>query len=196
MRPSLVAGSIVGISVAACGGNVSSSGASAGAPSTTVPDNHRPVAEACPGGPGTMHPPQPGVDAGAFGQCASDFDCSDGLNGRCIASRLGQSCTYDACFVDADCPGGGVCACGGVAGQGNHCLSAGCRVDADCPQSTCSPTFDSCGAYSGVIGYDCHTPNDTCVNDSDCGSSNLGAGYCMFDPVVLHWLCGYGQCVG
>jgi hypothetical protein len=34
-------------------------------------------------------------------------------------------------------------------------------------------------------GYFCHTPNDTCLDDSDCGS----AGACNYDSVAKHWSC-------
>ena len=54
----------------------------------------------------------------------------------------------------------------------------------------------TCGAYAGTIGYQCHTPQDECTDDSDCASSTMGAGYCMHSPTVGHWVCGYGQCVG
>jgi len=43
----------------------------------------------------------------------------------------------------------------------------------------------SCG---GIGGYYCHTPKDTCVNDSDCAD----AGYydvCAYDTSLGHWRC-------
>jgi hypothetical protein len=79
---------------------------------------------------------------------------------------------------------------------GNACLPGNCQTDGDCGSSGyCSPTFGGCGDYGGVIAYYCHTPADTCIDDSDCVSPER-AGYCMYSPEVGRWACGYGQCVG
>jgi hypothetical protein len=127
-------------------------------------------------------------------ECIRDEDCSSGENGRC-EQRRGLRCTYDQCFADSDCNRGGPCACEGrVGSDSNACLSGNCRTDAECGSGYCSPSFGDCGGYSGVIGYYCHTPEDTCVDDTDCSES--GAGYCMYRPEVAHWACGYGSCVG
>jgi len=130
------------------------------------------------------------------GSCVRDADCRDGENGRCEDLR-GARCTYDECFSDGECNPGGPCACEGGAGSSNACLLGNCRTDADCGGGGfCSPSFGGCGNYSGVIGYYCHTPEDTCIDDADCTQSDLGPGYCMYRPEVAHWVCGYGQCVG
>lgn len=148
----------------------------------------------CPGGPGTMFPPGPG-GGGAF-DCTEDSDCSDGLNGRCVFGRIAM-CSYDECFEDADCPTGTLCQCGTPTGIGHQCMTAECRVDADCPGSWCSPTFDTCGAYTGVTAYYCHTAQDECTNDTDCGGTGqYGEPYCMFEPMVGHWVCNDSHCVG
>jgi hypothetical protein len=127
-------------------------------------------------------------------ECIRDADCSTGENGRC-EFRRGLACTYDECFADGDCNRGGPCGCeGGVWSDSNACLLGNCRTDAECGSGYCSPSFGDCGDYSGVIGYYCHTPEDTCVDDTDCSES--GAGYCMYRPEVAHWACGYGVCVG
>jgi hypothetical protein len=47
-------------------------------------------------------------------------------------------------------------------------------VDSDCASGYCSPSVGSLGTFYGIQGYYCHTPKDTCSNDSDCG----GGGYC------------------
>jgi hypothetical protein len=39
---------------------------------------------------------------------------------------------------------------------------------------------DACGH-----GYFCHTPRDTCIDDSDCG----GDGTCNYDTVNKVWSC-------
>ena len=124
-----------------------------------------------------------------------DVDCKSGPNGRCISGRIGTYCTYDACFTDENCDPGAVCMCGMESGTGNHCSQPGCRVDADCPGSWCSPTFSSCGTFSGVVGYACHATADECVDDADCTSTMKGI-YCMYSPMVAHWVCSSSQCAG
>jgi hypothetical protein len=134
--------------------------------------------------------------------CATDADCAAGTNGRCQASsRLAIcTCSYDTCFSDADCSTGGPCACrtatanlGTAPSSANICLPGNCRVDADCgPGGSCSPTYDfSCGAYSGVIGYHCHTASDGCLDDADCAM-----GDCRYNPATGAWACAVGACAG
>jgi hypothetical protein len=132
------------------------------------------------------------------GECLSDADCTANDNGRCWDNRGNWYCTYDTCYSDASCTSGGPCACEGESGSaGNTCLPGNCQTDADCGSNGyCGPSFGGCGGYSGVIAYYCHTPADTCVDDSDCSNPAQGAGYCMYTPEVGRWSCGYGQCVG
>jgi hypothetical protein len=132
------------------------------------------------------------------GECLSDADCTANDNGRCWNNREFWFCTYDTCYSDATCTSGGPCACEGESGSpGNTCLPGNCQTDADCAGGGyCSPTMGGCGNYGGVIAYFCHTPADTCLDDSECVSPTQGAGYCMYSPEVGHWSCGYGQCVG
>lgn len=146
----------------------------------------------------------------AFGTCTSDADCTDGANGRCNGSRGGWRCTYDECFADADCDGASACECenGGLSAGANTCLPGNCRTDADCASGFCSPTLGPCGTYdptgseranTSPAGYYCHTPEDECVDDSDCRDGDagaLGAPYCAFDPVEARWLCADTHCVG
>jgi hypothetical protein len=75
----------------------------------------------------------------------------------------------------------------------NICLTGNCRVDADCgPGGFCSPTWDlACGQSNGVVGYYCHTPRDTCVDDIDCVDGTK-AGYCAWS--VDRWRCSYSVC--
>jgi len=70
-------------------------------------------------------------------------------------------------------------------------------VDADCGAGGwCSPTYDfSCGSFFGFIGYYCHTPSDTCLDDSDCGTGSPPAS-CRYNPTVGAWACATGQCAG
>jgi hypothetical protein len=157
-----------------------------------LPEKHRPVAEMCDDvrGPGSANP-----DFG--GACGADAECTEGDNGRCVDFRGDQQCTYDECFADADCPGMGVCECGGGFWSDNNvCLNDGnCRTDADCGEGgACSPTLGSCGNYSGVAAYYCHTAADECVDDADC--TGLPGGYCAYNPAAGHWMCSDAQCVG
>jgi hypothetical protein len=192
------AGTAGGAGTAGSGGHGGTSG--------RVPLKHR-AGVACatdrPAGTCTSAP-----DAG-FG-CHSDSDCTAGSNGRCVAApRLAVSCdcSYDTCMKDADCPQpGGVCECRPEAsGQGsiapttpaspaNACLAGNCRVDADCAGGYCSPSLGSCGNFGGVVGYYCHTPNDQCVDDSDCAAR--GGGDCRYNTTTGAWACNTSQCVG
>jgi hypothetical protein len=139
-------------------------------------------------------------DSGIPGRCARDADCAGGKNGRCMSSRVGFSCSYDACTTDADCPGDRVCDCGSAlsttnAREANRCLKSNCHVDADCGAGGyCSPSLSDCGNYSGIMGYFCRTAKDTCVNDSDC--TDGGDGYCAWQETVARWQCSYSHCVG
>jgi hypothetical protein len=91
---------------------------------------------------------------------------------------------------DTDCATGQACACHGspyTFGAGNTCLAGNCRVDSDCgPGNYCSPSYDvsSCGS---LLGYFCHTPNDQCVDDSDCG--DFVAGVCAYSAASGSWQC-------
>ena len=140
------------------------------------------------------------ADAGgeAVTGCTTHEECTDGENGRCtLANRYERRCTYDSCFEDADC-GSTVCACdGGWRSGSNTCLSGNCQVDADCGAGGwCSPSLSDCGFFGGVEGYWCHTPEDTCTNDSDCPETGDfgGPGYCMYSQTLGHWECSYSQC--
>jgi hypothetical protein len=104
------------------------------------------------------------------------------------------SCTYDACVSDGDCKLGGPCVCRSNLAGANTCLAGNCRVDADCGAGgSCSPTYDfGCGHYIGIVGYFCHTPRDSCLDDSDCAPP----GECRHNPATGAWVCASSQCVG
>ena len=174
------------------GGSSSSSGSSSGG-TGRVPLNHRPddsacgqpaAAGDCPGGGG---PP---------GNCDADQQCTSGSDGRCIQQTggipTGCVCTYDACANDSACQTGQTCACHGspyTYGNGNSCVPGDCRVDGDCGGGGgyCSPSYNvmSCGA---LAGYYCHTPQDTCIDDTDCGSSQ-GPSVCSYSTATGSWQC-------
>jgi hypothetical protein len=117
----------------------------------------------------------------------SDSDCATGQNGRCLPTpgvACAPECSYDTCQSDVDC-GGRACACrtSGSDSAANACAPGNCAVDADCgPGGYCSPSglLGTCG-----IGYYCHTPGDTCLDDADC-ANNQG---CSFDTHALAWAC-------
>ncbi len=148
------------------------------APSLTLPSS------TCSGSGGSVCPND---------ECNQDSDCADGAqgeSGRCVPrgrSPVGLTCSYDKCFDDSDCANNAVCLCRDPSdGVGaNYCAPPGtCRVDSDCSENDyCSPSqaHEWCGPF-----YACHTPNDECVNDEDCGTNT----HCDFDVNSMHWVCG------
>ncbi len=170
-------------------------GTDTGATTLPEPDNHRPAEIVCDRErPATEFLPDP--DSGETWDCETDADCTDGENGRCSSMpRWGWACTYDSCFEDADC-GGAVCGCNADWGSdANRCYSGNCQVNADCGDGGwCSPSYGDCGDYSGVVSYYCRTPDDECLNDSDCNEQT--GGYCMFSDPAARWVCSYSHCAG
>lgn len=162
-----------------------------------VPKQHRPMAVTCP-----MDRPPGSMTGTGTSACKTDGDCTDGSkgkNGRCTPSRIGSICTYDTCFADGEC-GGKVCQCRAPAtaasADTNHCLGEGdCRTDADCGGGYCSPSFGSCGSYSGTIAYYCHTAKDECIDDADCAGTMM-PGYCAYNKPTGSWQCSSSVCAG
>ena len=135
---------------------------------------------------------------GQPGMCSSDSQCTAGSNGRCVESGGGVlfcSCTYDTCQHDSDCTGA-TCACHGSAytyNQGNTCVGGDCHVDANCgPGGYCSPSYNTMGC-GGLAGYYCHTPNDQCIDDADCGSSG---NVCVYVTSTSRWQCAMAPLCG
>lgn len=164
-----------------------------------VPLKHRVAATTC-----AMDRPAGVTTGGGASQCMTDAECKDstkGQNGRCVGSRIGTVCSYDTCFDDSTC-GGKVCECRPSATMASlsthHCLTEGnCRTDADCGVGgACSPSFGSCGSYSGVVAYYCHTSRDACVDDSECATTGGTPGYCAFNPAAGIWQCSSSLCAG
>lgn len=186
-------GSGSGSSSGSSGGASSGSSGSSSGGTGRVPVNHRPDDSQC-------QQPAPAGDcqimSGGPGECHADADCADaGVNGRCIESMGGAiycRCTSDACAGDSSCPTGQTCACHGApytGGDGNACVPGNCRVDADCgPGGYCSPSYQVQGC-GGLAGYYCHTPTDTCVDDSDCATSTSGPQVCAYSTTAGHWKC-------
>jgi hypothetical protein len=182
--------------VVACGGSVESGSGTGGTGGAGSPAKHRAAGEVC------DHQRPPGDECAGDcyegAECTDDADCGAGENGRCESFRGSRQCTVDECFSDGDCAPGTLCGCESAFwSDANTCMPGNCRTDADCgSRGFCSPSFGDCGAYSGVVGYYCHTAQDECTNDEDCIDPSAGAGYCMYGPVAGRWVCGYGQCVG
>jgi len=172
-------------------GETDSGGGDTGGPDTGLPEpeRHRPTAEVC----DRERDDTPVETFGMEGDCETHADCTEGENGRCTNLGRWIACTYDDCFEDSDC-GDTACICDGGSGASNACMGGNCQTDADCgPGGWCSPSYGECGDYSGVVAYYCHTPEDECVNDSDCGGPGS---YCWFDPTVAHWACSNSHCAG
>ena len=160
-------------------------------PQIREPEFHRPFPEDC----DDVRPPtQTMAEPGA--ECQTDADCVEGRNGRCVYGRF-VTCSYDECLTDAECAiegGAGVCACeGSWLGDANACYGGNCRTNLDCDTGYCSPSFGDCGDYSGFENYYCHTFEDECIDDADCGG---GGAYCAFMPQRGVWACSNSQCDG
>src|SRR5260370_6166442 len=98
---------------------------------------------------------------------------------------------------------GGVCSGDGMRAGGvgpaptNSCVFGNCRVDGDCGNGGyCSPSRATRCASRGVTGYDCHTSNDRCFDDSDCAAAGCASSWCIYQPEVGYWACSYGVCNG
>jgi hypothetical protein len=172
-------------------GTTSSTAGTGGAAPGKMPMNHRASAAPC----AAARPP---VDIGTpGGKCLKDVECTDGLNGRCVA-YLGKPsfCSYDACTADKDCGSASVCDCrNGPSFDANACFHGNCQVDADCgANGWCSPSAVNIGAdcntgvQPGSYGYFCHTAGDECVDDADCPST-MGQGACLLQPDKAIWAC-------
>ncbi len=201
--PTDAASSTVGDDVAAIGSGGSNGGDAATTTSggsrgglSSVPTDHRFQEVACPRerGPGS---------ADVVEDCTQDSDCTDGMNGRCISPNvvgpLGRSrCSYDTCFSDSDCPANEPCRCRPSAADNarNYCpAGSNCRIDSDCgPGGFCSPSLLGLGSSvegGGSFGYFCHTPQDLCLNDTDCDASG-----CLIEQGCASMACGYGTASG
>ena len=135
-----------------------------------------------------------GADGGGEFPCTDDASCTKGINGRCTLDTLNGwcTCTFDQCQRDSDCKLAAepTCACHGapytIYGAGNACVLGDCRIDSDCGAGGyCSPA----GALD-LYGYYCHTPQDTCTNDDQCGGCSAPAvPRCVFATGDHHWKC-------
>jgi len=142
--------------------------------------------------------------------CASDSECTDGVNGRCFPweGLVGPGgCSYDECFTDSHCGPKTPCLCRSSAtdNNANVCdVGGNCAVDSDCgPWEYCSPSvpFQDPNICWGLALYYCHTASDQCLNDSDCNPPDVGRalpdnpGYgCAYNPQDTRWECVKNIC--
>ena len=172
-------------------GTTTSTSGTGGSPAAPAPLNHRASAAPCAA-------PRPPSDTGdGSGKCIKDVECTQGLNGRCVAYP-GQphACSYDACTADADCGSASVCDCRNPARfNANACFHGNCQIDADCGAGGyCSPSGVTVGpdcafgVEQGSYGFFCHTAADECVNDADCPGP-MGQPACLFQVAKARWAC-------
>ena len=163
------------------GASVGTAGAGGGGGPLSTPVG-RPHAAAC--NATTMDGDQP--IAGLGGACTADSDCAGpDYDALCLHGK----CSLDECLTDSDCPSGNVCGCAdqffGNAVHTNSCVPSGCRVDADCgPAGVCSP--DNSGYCGSLLGYECHSAQDTCHSDADCGHDTP---QCDYQQELGYWAC-------
>jgi hypothetical protein len=130
----------------------------------------------------------------SYDNCLSDSDCPSSVPCDCRASAsdtAANTCmTGSNCRVDADCGPGGYCS-PSLVGVFCACVStAFCNPDAGggCYEGNSDGTWTqvpcACGDSCGH-GYFCHTPQDTCLNDSDCSNGST----CDFDLPSQTWIC-------
>ena len=129
--------------------------------------------------------------------CFGDPDCPAGQPCACRASAAdsaANSClTGGNCRTDGDCGPCGFCS-PSLVGIFCGCTSeAFCKPDAGAcyvgdsrEPSGWRPVPCSCGDSCGHA-YFCHTPRDTCVDDSDC----TGNSTCNFDLPSQTWTCSW-----
>jgi hypothetical protein len=185
-----------GASSSAIGGSASGAKSSGGSTSsatvvkTREPQIHRSQALSC---VGVFAPSEP---TGQSGSCKKHADCNQRKGGFCVLPDAGYGraagnyyCVYEGCAADADCGTDKVCFCS--PNNVPRCSYAGnCRTDADCGGGAygyCSPSngYDCTGIYRSYSGHYCHTPKDTCIDDSDCTGKNT----CDYDPIDGRWEC-------
>ena len=98
-----------------------------------------------------------------------------------------------SCATDSDCADDQACICSSGFYNGadfldfaldTRCYPAGCRSDADCGEYTCAPDIP-CGTVSELR---CHTPNDECTRNVDCGNMPGGTA-CGWNSAESRWTC-------
>ena len=165
-----------------------------------APQYHRASGECCP----ADRAPGDTAMTDTIGTCMSDSDCDAGVSGRCLSDQTFY-CSYDTCFSDSDCAPRTPCLCrpSPTSDSPNYCADGSeCATDSDCgPGGYCSPSPSP--GYTCVTAnpptYYCHTPQDECTNDSDCGLFDGGDiiylnpfNICLYD--TDRWACAFLNC--
>ena len=127
-----------------------------------------------------------------YDTCFSDSDCPSNQPCNCRASAsdyTANTClTGSNCRVDSDCGPSGYCSPSQV-GVLCQCSCNPVVSDGGCyehaPDGTWTQVPCSCGDCGH--GYFCHTPQDTCLNDSDCANGDT----CNYDGLSNTWTCSY-----
>lgn len=134
---------------------------------------HRPTAIACTytaaGGVGGGSQGIAGASSAGSGGvpsfCTTDAECSALPRGFCSQDGGQVPVCKPGCVTDAECGASEVCACDGA--HPGRCVAAGCTTDADCgANSLCAQASGACGSPS----FRCTSPEDTCINGSQCTS--------------------------
>ncbi len=113
--------------------------------------------------------------AGNEGACCQDADCNGGVCVDFQADYCGgappqdiNTCRYDMCASDAECPANAVCVNAGAFDHfTSQCAPAACRADSDCVAragGTCRAFADRCSGLSIA----CHYDGDPCLTADDC----------------------------
>jgi hypothetical protein len=127
----------------------------------------------------------------SYDQCASDSDCPNNEPCECRTSESSYAANACAtggnCRVDSDCGPCGYCSPSQV-DQFCFCPSSALCPDGGggCYVATSSGWQEvpcACGDACGH-GHFCHTPRDTCTDDSDCNG-----GTCNYDRLNKVWSC-------
>ncbi len=145
---------------------------------------HAKIKVTCPSALSTLPSCQ---SSGSGSSCSTNADCKDAPHGYCRGLLPSGSCGCNyGCTTDADCGQGLTCLCGELIGQ---CVVAACTSDGDCPGTSCmSSVLDGCGP--AVLA--CHTHQDACQNNADCGRGAICA---PTEGGFGPWSCLFNECV-
>ena len=124
----------------------------------------------------------------SYDACATDADCPS--NEPCECRTSPSDSTANVCLTSGNCRVDGDC------GPGGYCSPSQLEAFCFCPSAAlCADGSSSCYADNVQVpcvcgdscghGYFCHTANDTCLDDADCG----GDGTCNYDTVDRRWSC-------
>jgi hypothetical protein len=130
----------------------------------------------------------------SYDECSGDSDCPGNAPCACRSaatdSAANTCATASNCRVDADCGPGGFCSPSLVA---TLCFCIGESFCKPGESAGCAETDSngvtvqvpcSCSGNCGH-GYFCHTPKDSCVDDSDCPAGKT----CNYDQDGKSWVC-------